>query len=504
MKIARFSHDDAILFGIVDETDLVVLSGDPLFAGYEPTGVRVPIADAVLLAPVIPRSKIVCVGKNYHDHAAEMGGVAPEEPLLFLKPNTSVIGPGDTIVRPAHLGADRVRGRARRRDRQGREERVGQADALDYVLGLHDRATTSPPATCSARTVSGREPRASTPSARSAPPSAPTSTRPTATIETRVNGEVRQQAPLTDMIHSVEDDHRVRLRGVHAAARRRHPHRHARRRRHLRRRRHGRGRDHRPRHPAQHRARRRTRVMTDRRADGSRAGGRPAAHGRWSCRSGRCSAASPSARRSRSARCWPPTSPASDALSGLATASVTLGAALCAIPLARLAARVGRRRALTLGNLFALRRHRRRDPRRIASGVPAAARRHPHDRRGQRRQPAVAIRGDRPRAPRSTAGAISRSSSGRRRSAASPVRCCSAPVRSSGRRSGCRRRPVPTRSRSSRSARLSCCISSRCAPIRCWPLNGSPRRPQRRPRCPSSIAPWSLDTRSSRSPVRTW
>ena len=84
MKIARFSHDDAILFGIVDDTDLVVLAGDPLFAGYEPTGDRVPIADAVILAPVIPRSKIVCVGKNYHDHAAEMGGVAPEEPLLFL------------------------------------------------------------------------------------------------------------------------------------------------------------------------------------------------------------------------------------------------------------------------------------------------------------------------------------------------------------------------------------------------------------------------------------
>lgn len=77
MKIARFSHDDAILFGIVDEKDLVVLSGDPLFAGYEPTGDRVPIADAVILAPVIPRSKIVCVGKNYHDHAAEMGGEAP-------------------------------------------------------------------------------------------------------------------------------------------------------------------------------------------------------------------------------------------------------------------------------------------------------------------------------------------------------------------------------------------------------------------------------------------
>jgi len=53
------------------------------------------------LAPVIPRSKIVCVGKNYADHAAEMGSEVPAEPIIFLKPNTSVIGPGDTIVWPA-------------------------------------------------------------------------------------------------------------------------------------------------------------------------------------------------------------------------------------------------------------------------------------------------------------------------------------------------------------------------------------------------------------------
>lgn len=54
-----------------------------------------------LLAPVIPRSKIVAIGKNYADHAAEMGGVVPDEPIIFIKPNTTVIGPGDTIVWPA-------------------------------------------------------------------------------------------------------------------------------------------------------------------------------------------------------------------------------------------------------------------------------------------------------------------------------------------------------------------------------------------------------------------
>ena len=53
-----------------------------------------------LLAPVIPRSKVVGIGKNYADHAAEMGGEAPTEPLMFLKPNTAVVGPGDPICYP--------------------------------------------------------------------------------------------------------------------------------------------------------------------------------------------------------------------------------------------------------------------------------------------------------------------------------------------------------------------------------------------------------------------
>ncbi len=105
MKIARFSYQDALRYGIVDDGELVVLAGDPMFAGFETTGERVPLADAALLAPVIPRSKVVCIGKNYHDHAAEMGGEAPAEPLMFLKPNTSVIGPNDVIVRPTSLSS---------------------------------------------------------------------------------------------------------------------------------------------------------------------------------------------------------------------------------------------------------------------------------------------------------------------------------------------------------------------------------------------------------------
>ena len=95
-----------------------------MFVGFDTTGERVPLGQVgSLLAPVIPRSKVVAVGKNYREHAAEMGGEAPAEPLLFLKPNTSVIGLGDAIVVPAAVEAGRLRGRAGRRHRQDRPQR---------------------------------------------------------------------------------------------------------------------------------------------------------------------------------------------------------------------------------------------------------------------------------------------------------------------------------------------------------------------------------------------
>ena len=109
MKVARFSTPgDDPRFAIVDldaetgEQELVVLAGDPMFAGYQPTGERVPLASAKLLAPVIPRSKVVCVGLNYAEHAKDMAANvdAPANPLIFLKPNTAVIGPGDFIQIP--------------------------------------------------------------------------------------------------------------------------------------------------------------------------------------------------------------------------------------------------------------------------------------------------------------------------------------------------------------------------------------------------------------------
>ena len=109
MRVARFAGDDDPRFGVIGDDDgvptIAILRGDPLYAGLDLTGQKVPLADVRLLAPVIPRSKVVCVGRNYARHAAELGGEVPDEPLIFLKPNTSVIGPGDPIFYP-HQSSD--------------------------------------------------------------------------------------------------------------------------------------------------------------------------------------------------------------------------------------------------------------------------------------------------------------------------------------------------------------------------------------------------------------
>ncbi|KAB1640557.1 fumarylacetoacetate hydrolase family protein [Gulosibacter chungangensis] len=102
MKIARFEYQDQLAYGILDEDkqEFVRLMGDPLYAGFETLDERIKVEDARLLAPVIPRSKVVAFGRNYLEHAREMGNEVPEEPLMFLKPNTSIIGPGHPIRLP--------------------------------------------------------------------------------------------------------------------------------------------------------------------------------------------------------------------------------------------------------------------------------------------------------------------------------------------------------------------------------------------------------------------
>ncbi len=213
MKVARFRVDDEIAFGVLDQAEngsgveIVELAGDPMVAGYATTGRRFAFTDVQLLAPVIPRSKIVCVGKNYADHVAEMqhvtgiDGGAPEEPLLFLKPNTAIIGPGDAIVRPAI--SDRVEHEGELAIVIGAlAKNVAEDEALKYVFGF----------TC-ANDVTARDLQIKDGQwARGkgfdtfCPLGPVIETDPDlsdARVVTRVNGEVRQDGRTSQLIHSL-------------------------------------------------------------------------------------------------------------------------------------------------------------------------------------------------------------------------------------------------------------------------------------------------------------
>lgn len=132
MKIARFEHDGLIRHGEVRDEKIIEFSGG-LFETPAPTGANFNLSDVRLLAPCEP-SKVVCLGRNYADHAKEVGGDVPEEPCIFIKPSTTVIGPEDMIVYPtmsarvdyeAELAA--VIGR--------RAHNVDESRAGEYVFG---------------------------------------------------------------------------------------------------------------------------------------------------------------------------------------------------------------------------------------------------------------------------------------------------------------------------------------------------------------------------------
>jgi len=98
MKIVRMKAGDDIAYGVADAEGVVVYKGSP-FVAWEPTENVVPWASVRLLSPVIP-TKVLCVGKNYEDHVDEMGGEIPEEPLIFMKPATAVIGQNAAVIHP--------------------------------------------------------------------------------------------------------------------------------------------------------------------------------------------------------------------------------------------------------------------------------------------------------------------------------------------------------------------------------------------------------------------
>lgn len=132
MRFVRVARPDGPAFGVIHDDHVALIDGHP-FGRFTVTNMVAPLDEVRLLAPVIP-SKILCVGRNYADHAAELGNEVPAEPLIFSKPATAVIGPGEPIRLPRL--SEEVHHEAELAVVIGRLTRRVDADAaLDAVLG---------------------------------------------------------------------------------------------------------------------------------------------------------------------------------------------------------------------------------------------------------------------------------------------------------------------------------------------------------------------------------
>ena len=132
MKLVRFLVQGRTAYGVVNNNEVAELDGDYSASSKNPKAIH-RLSDVKLLAPCVP-TKVVAVGLNYRDHARELGMPIPDDPILFLKPPTSVIGPGDAIVYPEM--SSRVDYEAELgvviRDRTSR---IAPGEALGHILG---------------------------------------------------------------------------------------------------------------------------------------------------------------------------------------------------------------------------------------------------------------------------------------------------------------------------------------------------------------------------------
>ena len=210
MRIIRFSAPEQLgvgtdpLFGVLNDQDaILILRGDPIYSGIVPAEKSLKLSDVKLLAPVIPRSKVVCIGKNYADHAAEMGSEVPSEPIIFIKPNTSVIGPNELIVWPRM--SERIDFEAELAIVIGRIcKEVPASKAKDVIYGY----TLANDVT--ARDLQKKDGQWSRAKGFDTfcplGPWIETEFVPgTQRITTTLNGEIKQDAKLSDMIFKVED-----------------------------------------------------------------------------------------------------------------------------------------------------------------------------------------------------------------------------------------------------------------------------------------------------------
>jgi 2-keto-4-pentenoate hydratase/2-oxohepta-3-ene-1,7-dioic acid hydratase in catechol pathway len=132
MRFARLRSPSQEPFARLDGAQAHALDAAPWLGGRD-TGTAQPWNESDLLCPVVP-SKIVCVGRNYAAHAREVGGDVPVEPLLFLKPPSSLAGPGDTVILPPE--SKHVEHEAELAVVIGRRcKKVPVGDALGFVFG---------------------------------------------------------------------------------------------------------------------------------------------------------------------------------------------------------------------------------------------------------------------------------------------------------------------------------------------------------------------------------
>ena len=101
MRVVRFAHEGSPVYGLVEGESIVPLAAAPWETGGEPKRAGAPVErrSAALLVPVVP-TKILCIGRNYRAHAAELGNEVPEKPLVFLKPLSSLLPHKGTVLLP--------------------------------------------------------------------------------------------------------------------------------------------------------------------------------------------------------------------------------------------------------------------------------------------------------------------------------------------------------------------------------------------------------------------
>lgn len=137
MKICRFNYENQISWGVLKDEFIYPFEKSnfpPDLNNLPNTSISIEIGKVKFLPPVKP-SKIVCVGRNYSEHVAELGNKVPREPLLFLKPSSSLITHGDVIVIPAQSNQVEHEGELAIVIKKTCKNLTEADDSFDYIFG---------------------------------------------------------------------------------------------------------------------------------------------------------------------------------------------------------------------------------------------------------------------------------------------------------------------------------------------------------------------------------